>query len=129
MIPNLSWRFPRSRISCLSEEFCFLRGKQYLGSASGYRSALCYWVGHNFSPFSVDRAQKYDFFPLIIYFIHLYHIFYVIYIIYIVTMYNIVYIYIYSVIFPPKSDYRDFPGGPVAKTPCSQCSQLGFNPW
>ena len=25
--------------------------------------------------------------------------------------------------------YRDFSGGPVAKTPNSQCSVLGFNPW
>ena len=24
---------------------------------------------------------------------------------------------------------RDFPGGPVAKTPCSQCRGLGFHPW
>ena len=24
---------------------------------------------------------------------------------------------------------RDFPGGPVAKTPCSQCRGSGFNPW
>ena len=23
----------------------------------------------------------------------------------------------------------DFPGGPVAKTLCSQCRGLGFNPW
>ena len=25
--------------------------------------------------------------------------------------------------------YWDFPGGPVAKTPCSQCRGPGFNPW
>ena len=25
--------------------------------------------------------------------------------------------------------YGDFPGGPVAKTSCSQCSRFGFNPW
>ena len=24
---------------------------------------------------------------------------------------------------------RDFPGGPVAKTSCSQCRGPGFNPW
>jgi len=24
---------------------------------------------------------------------------------------------------------RDFPGGPVAKTPCSQCRRPGFNPY
>ena len=24
--------------------------------------------------------------------------------------------------------FRDFPGGPVAKTPCSQCRGPGFNP-
>ena len=24
---------------------------------------------------------------------------------------------------------RDFPGGPVAKTPHSQCRGLGFDPW
>ena len=24
---------------------------------------------------------------------------------------------------------RDFPGGPVAKTSCSQCRRPGFNPW
>ena len=24
---------------------------------------------------------------------------------------------------------RDLPGGPVAKTPCSQCRGPGFNPW
>ena len=23
----------------------------------------------------------------------------------------------------------DFPGGPVGKTPCSQCRGLGFDPW
>ena len=23
----------------------------------------------------------------------------------------------------------DFPGGPVAKMPCSQCRGPGFNPW
>ena len=23
----------------------------------------------------------------------------------------------------------DFPGGPVVKTPCSQCRGHGFNPW
>ena len=25
--------------------------------------------------------------------------------------------------------HGDFPGGPVANTPCSQCGELGFNPW
>ena len=24
---------------------------------------------------------------------------------------------------------RDFPGGPAAKIPCSQCRGPGFNPW
>ena len=24
---------------------------------------------------------------------------------------------------------RDFPGGPVGKTPCSLCRGPGFNPW
>ena len=24
---------------------------------------------------------------------------------------------------------RDFPGGPVVKTPCSQCRGPGFDPW
>ena len=24
---------------------------------------------------------------------------------------------------------RDFPGGPVAKTPCSQCRGPGLDPW
>ena len=24
---------------------------------------------------------------------------------------------------------EDFPGGPVAKTPCSQCRGPGFDPW
>ena len=28
-----------------------------------------------------------------------------------------------------KGNSRDFPGGPVAKTPHSQCSGPGFNPW
>ena len=28
-----------------------------------------------------------------------------------------------------KSWARDFPGGPVAKTPCSQLRAAGFNPW
>ena len=28
-----------------------------------------------------------------------------------------------------KKRYRDFSGGPVAKTPYSQCSELRFNPW
>ena len=28
-----------------------------------------------------------------------------------------------------KSKYQDFPGGPVAKTPHSQCSGTGFDPW
>ena len=27
------------------------------------------------------------------------------------------------------SIYRDFPGGPGAKTPCSQCRGPGFSPW
>ena len=25
--------------------------------------------------------------------------------------------------------FQDFPGGPVAKTLCSQCRRHGFNPW
>ena len=25
--------------------------------------------------------------------------------------------------------FGDFPGGPVVKTPCSQCWRHGFNPW
>ena len=25
--------------------------------------------------------------------------------------------------------HRDFPGGPVAKTPCSQSKGPGFDPW
>ena len=28
-----------------------------------------------------------------------------------------------------KKDYRDFPGGPVAKTLYSQCRGSGFDPW
>ena len=28
-----------------------------------------------------------------------------------------------------KTTMRDFPGGPVAKTPHSQCRGPGFNPW
>ena len=24
---------------------------------------------------------------------------------------------------------KDFPGGPVVKTPCSQCRGPGFDPW
>ena len=30
-----------------------------------------------------------------------------------------------------KKDYnlRDLPGGPVATTPCPQCSVPGFDPW
>ena len=28
-----------------------------------------------------------------------------------------------------KGNSRDFSGGPVAKTPRSQCSGPGFNPW
>ena len=28
-----------------------------------------------------------------------------------------------------KNGLRDFPGGPVGKTPCSQCRGPGFNPW
>ena len=27
------------------------------------------------------------------------------------------------------SQERDFPHGPLARTPCSQCRGLGFNPW
>ena len=27
-----------------------------------------------------------------------------------------------------KIKYKDFPGGPVAKTPYSQCREPGFNP-
>ena len=25
--------------------------------------------------------------------------------------------------------FRDFPDGPVVKTPCSQCREHGFDPW
>ena len=25
--------------------------------------------------------------------------------------------------------FKNFPGGPVVKTPCSQCQGPGFNPW
>ena len=28
-----------------------------------------------------------------------------------------------------KVGFRDFPGGPVAKTPSCQCRGPGFNPW
>ena len=28
-----------------------------------------------------------------------------------------------------KSGLRDFPGGPVGKTLCSQCRRPGFDPW
>ena len=28
-----------------------------------------------------------------------------------------------------KQFIRDFPGGPVVKTPCSQCRRLRFDPW
>ena len=28
-----------------------------------------------------------------------------------------------------KMYWRDFPGGPVAKTPHSQCRAAGFDPW
>ena len=28
-----------------------------------------------------------------------------------------------------KSDLRDFPGGPVVKTPSFQCRGCGFGPW
>ena len=28
-----------------------------------------------------------------------------------------------------KECHRDFPGGPVAETPCSQCRDPGFDPW
>ena len=28
-----------------------------------------------------------------------------------------------------KEGFRDFPGGPVAKTPCSQSRGPRFNPW
>ena len=28
-----------------------------------------------------------------------------------------------------KANHRDFPGGPVAKTPRSQCRGPGFDPW
>ena len=28
-----------------------------------------------------------------------------------------------------KCMLRDFPGGPVVKTPCSQCRGHGFDPW
>ena len=30
---------------------------------------------------------------------------------------------------PFKTLVRDFPGGPVVKTPYSQCRGSGFNPW
>ena len=29
----------------------------------------------------------------------------------------------------PEEEGRDFPGGPVAETPCSQCMVPGLNPW
>ena len=25
--------------------------------------------------------------------------------------------------------FQDFPGGPAIETSCSQCRELGFNPW
>ena len=28
-----------------------------------------------------------------------------------------------------KRKVRNFPGGPMAKTPCSQCGGPGFDPW
>ena len=31
--------------------------------------------------------------------------------------------------FKLKRISKDFPGGAVAKTPCSQCREHGFNPW
>ena len=30
---------------------------------------------------------------------------------------------------PERPVKRDFPGGPVAKTPCVQCRGRGFDPW
>ena len=29
----------------------------------------------------------------------------------------------------PRREFRDFPGGPEAKTLCSQCRGPGFDPW
>ena len=34
-----------------------------------------------------------------------------------------------NLLFHKNNQPRDFPGGPVAKTPHSQCSGSGFNPW
>ena len=28
-----------------------------------------------------------------------------------------------------KLEIRDFPGGAVVRTPCSQCREPGFDPW
>ena len=36
---------------------------------------------------------------------------------------------LYNFISKTSRDSRDFPGGPVAKTPRSQSRRLGFNPW
>ena len=35
--------------------------------------------------------------------------------------------YIYQLLY--KNLMGDFPGGPVAKTSCSQCREPRFNPW
>ena len=34
-----------------------------------------------------------------------------------------------GVVLSSVSSFRDFPGGPMAKTPRSQCRGLGFDPW
>ena len=34
-----------------------------------------------------------------------------------------------SIMQPVKLKDRDFPGGPVAKTPHFQCTGCGFDPW
>ena len=34
-----------------------------------------------------------------------------------------------SQFFLKKKNFRDFPGGPVAKPPSSQCREPGFDPW
>ena len=34
-----------------------------------------------------------------------------------------------GVVLSSVRSFRDFPGGPMAKTPCSQCRGPGFSPW
>ena len=48
------------------------------------------------------------------------------------VLFYIVYIYHlwYNMSIPVKNTFtRDFSSGPVTKTPCFQCRELGFNPW